>query len=234
MIALLDQNWGLITFLCILLPFSIVSILFEFIERFDLFSHFKLQNNTSEKKFYDVAIYWVSVNLLIIGISCYFAEPILRFLFQSTITSPNVFTFFWQILIFFISEDICFYFYHRIFHSIPWLYRYHKIHHTFTAPYPFCSYAIHPVELMCQSLGSIFLPVFIRPHVYVWWTYLILRTFQGSVDHLGYEFLPSFLANTTIHGLHHSINTGNYASLFHTIDILLGTNISVENDVKLE
>lgn len=222
-VGIQEQDWGTVTCAAVILPLIVVSAIFCLIEHFNCFRSYKLQPTKSYKTTIWSAMFWSGLNLSIICILGLFADPVLRMLFTSG-PIPSRFTWTWQLTSFFISEDICFYFYHRMFHVYPQLYYYHKIHHTFKAPFALSSYAVHPIELTCQGLGSVLLPIILRAHIVIWWVYLILRTLQGILDHLGYEFFP-FLSTTTYHDLHHSINTGNYASTFHFIDVLFGTDI---------
>lgn len=71
-------------------------------------------------------------------------------------------------------------------HSIPSLYkRFHKPHHMFTAPFAATSHAVHPVEMMLQSVGAMAGPLLCRPHLYLFWTWLVVRQWQGIDDHTG-------------------------------------------------
>lgn len=70
--------------------------------------------------------------------------------------------------------------------SIPSLYkRFHKPHHMFTAPFAATSHAVHPVEMMLQSVGAMAGPLLCRPHLYLFWAWLVVRQWQGIDDHTG-------------------------------------------------
>ena len=61
------------------------------------------------------------------------------------------------------------------------------------------------------------------------WLWIVIRQWQGIEDHTGYvfdwsptEWLPC-CGGTQFHDWHHSLNRGNYASVFRWIDVVFGT-----------
>eukprot|EP00658_Telonema_sp_P-2_P017287 TRINITY_DN16698_c0_g2_i1.p1 TRINITY_DN16698_c0_g2~~TRINITY_DN16698_c0_g2_i1.p1 ORF type:complete len:154 (-),score=23.92 TRINITY_DN16698_c0_g2_i1:175-636(-) len=120
--------------------------------------------------------------------------------------------------------------YKRQLHAHPELYRrFHKPHHIFTAPFAWTSHAVHPVEMSLQSVGAMMGPIvfgFGREQLWLW---LVLRQWQGVMDHIGLElpmdplcWLPG-LGGTKFHDQHHQYFNANYASCFSFIDDLFGT-----------
>ena len=127
---------------------------------------------------------------------------------------------------------------HRTLHEVPWLYRrFHKPHHLCTSPFAWSSHAVHPVEMMLQSVGAMTGPL-IWSALYglpirTWWCWLALVQLQGVMDHTGYE-LPGFLdpfarlpgfGGTKFHDDHHKYFMGNYAAAFSIIDDVMGTRL---------
>jgi len=153
----------------------------------------------------------------------------------------------------FIIDDVSFYLYHRVLHAHPSLYeRFHKPHHVFTAPFCWCSHAVHPVEMLLQSVGAMTGVVLFSalqatmPRFLPWslafgftleeyWCWLALRQLQGVLDHTGYgipwtEFpgfglFPLVFGGTEFHDEHHRQFRGNYASCFAFIDDVFGTRL---------
>lgn len=55
-----------------------------------------------------------------------------------------------------IFSDFMTFLIHYLYHKIPFLWRFHKIHHSATSLNPFTQYRIHPVELIITNIVSIF------------------------------------------------------------------------------
>ncbi|MFT7559974.1 MAG: sterol desaturase/sphingolipid hydroxylase (fatty acid hydroxylase superfamily) [Flavobacteriales bacterium] len=55
----------------------------------------------------------------------------------------------------FMFEDLARYILHRLFHSIPWLWRFHAVHHSATALNPLSLYRVHSAEMLINTLRSI-------------------------------------------------------------------------------
>lgn len=138
------------------------------------------------------------------------------------------------------AEDFTFYFSHRLLHSSPLWYRYHKRHHAEHAPW--AAVAIH-ADLPEVLLGN-YVPAFSgfvalmlagqRPHLsgVVVWVFLRL-TYTFHV-HSGYDFpwsperLPlvgQLYAGPLHHDEHHRVTTGNFASTLTWLDKAFGTDI---------
>ena len=129
-----------------------------------------------------------------------------------------------------VIDDLCFYTYHRLLHSNRWLYTWiHKSHHLFKAPWVWTSHAVHPVELLLQSIGAMLGPLLVGMTLGELWSWLAVRQWQGVLDHAGYElpldpigWLPG-VGGTRFHDDHHRLLYGNYASCLSVIDDLFGT-----------
>jgi len=163
--------------------------------------------------------------------------PVLKHMFPADAPSPAS----WQApflgLLWFVLHDVCFYCYHRLLHEVPFLYKkVHKQHHIFTAPFAWSSTAVHPIEMLLQSVGGLIGPIlhsmcFGLP-IHVLWIWHSVIMVQGVFDHAGYDLpipldifamLPGF-GGTTFHDDHHRHFTCNYAAVFHTIDDVMGTS----------
>ena len=81
------------------------------------------------------------------------------------------------------------------------------------------------------------LPLFVKPHIYIWWIYLIFRNLSGIEDHLGYDipyislsyWFPNIFGGTKFHDNHHLYFNGNYASFFVIIDKVFCTEIKQQS-----
>ena len=166
------------------------------------------------------------------------AAPALAHLFPSDAPSPSLARAPLVAALWFVLHDLAFYCYHRTLHEVPWLYvRIHKPHHMVTAPFCWSSHAVHPVEMMLQSVGAMSGPLawaalFGLP-VRAWWCWLALVQLQGVMDHSGYDLpapwecfgmLPGF-GGTKFHDDHHQYFQGNYAAALSVIDEVMGTRL---------
>eukprot|EP01084_Bolivina_argentea_P073684 133694_1 len=216
---------------------------FSFIEPLETMQKYKIQPTKTNPTHYNIAKFWVSLNIIIIICGILFAAFFTPFYGFFSINEGlfNWTDTLWQVPLFFISEDIFFYSYHIAFHQYQCLYNFHKIHHIFKSPFPLCTYAIHPIELFAQSLASMILPICLKPHIYVWWIYLILRNLSGIEDHLGYQlpyislsyYFPQIFGGATFHDLHHLYFNGNFASFLVIIDSYMNTQIHLYNPLDL-
>jgi sterol desaturase/sphingolipid hydroxylase (fatty acid hydroxylase superfamily) len=125
-------------------------------------------------------------------------------------------------------HDSYYYWAHRLMHHRR-LFRYvHKLHHGFTNPTPFASYAFHPFEAMIEVAW--FAPVaFVLPvHPVAVAAYIVLLTVLNVISHLGYEFYPPGVARwfitSTHHNMHHTGAKGHFMLYFNLWDKWLGTN----------
>lgn len=55
----------------------------------------------------------------------------------------------------FLARDLIFFITHLALHKIPFLWRFHQVHHSATALNPMTQYRIHPVELLINNTGNI-------------------------------------------------------------------------------
>ena len=81
----------------------------------------------------------------------------------------------WQLPLFFVVDDVCFYTYHRALHEHPRWYRaYHKPHHEFKQVFALVSHATHPVEMLLQSVGAMAGPLLLGAPRQAFWLWLVL------------------------------------------------------------
>lgn len=52
-------------------------------------------------------------------------------------------------------NDFTYYLLHLAFHKLPWLWEFHKVHHSATSLNPFTQYRIHPIELFANNARSL-------------------------------------------------------------------------------
>lgn len=144
-----------------------------------------------------------------------------------------------SLLAFVLIEDLLFYIAHRSLHLYKPLYRaVHKRHHLWTFSLSIAAEASHPFEfLLANATPFAAGPLLLGAHLSTMLTWMLFRIGETLVHHSGYEIpfsvwkaLP-FAADSTVHDLHHSENTGNYGSFLIVWDTIFGTTIDRESRV---
>ncbi|WP_139959736.1 sterol desaturase family protein [Flavicella sediminum] len=155
-----------------------------------------------------------------------------------------------------IFGDFMTYILHLAMHKIPILWEFHKVHHSATTMNPFTQYRIHPLELILNNLGSIF--VFgITTGVFDYlsgaqiskWTFagvtvftLIFNSWGANLRHSHvrlrfYNFLEYLFISPLQHQVHHSDNPAHYdknlGSKLAIWDWLFGTLVRSEQIKKV-
>ncbi len=114
-----------------------------------------------------------------------------------------------HLLVFFIIEDIGFYYAHRLLHHRSLYKHIHKKHHEFTAPCGLAAVYAHPVEhLVCNLTPLLLGPLLMRSHLLTTWLWLAVATINTINSHSGYN-LPHLPAAQG-HDDHHSLFSVNY------------------------
>lgn len=140
----------------------------------------------------------------------------------------------WIIMEFIFSTSL--YFFHRLLHTIPYLYKnFHKKHHTFTTTISFASLYAHPVESLISTFHFYIAVILIRPHFLVYLFFLMTVTIEFVDSHCGYDvpwniFYPwsriyPWGSGVRFHNYHHSHNLGTYGGgLFGIWDTIFQTD----------
>lgn len=127
-----------------------------------------------------------------------------------------------------LAREALAYYVHRLLHH-PWFYaRYHKLHHSFTAPVAFTGLYTTPVEHFFADIIPIVLPLALVAHYYEpvhilsFNIFLISVLLVGTAEHSGYDFAQPPVSK--VHDLHHEKFNLHYGSL-HFMDWLHGTDV---------
>ena len=154
-----------------------------------------------------------------------------------------------------LAKDFAFFTIHYAFHKIPFLWEFHKIHHSATVMNPFTQYRLHPIEMIVNNIVSIFTFALVtgtfdfmsdhQIHQYTLYgigifTFLFLSlgaNLRHSHVKLGYPgFLEKILISPYQHQIHHSSDpkhfNKNMGGKFAFWDLIFGTLVrskEVEN-----
>lgn len=145
-------------------------------------------------------------------------------------------------LVFLILEDASRYGLHRLMHQVPFLWRFHKTHHSATVLTPFTLYRVHPVEMTLYYLRSTFVfGVVSGIFIYIWggdvkgWQILgvdaigfLFNLAAANLRHshiwLSFGVFERWLISPAQHQIHHSANpihfNQNYGSVLAIWDRL--------------
>lgn len=151
-----------------------------------------------------------------------------------------------------VVDDFASFFIHYLMHKIPWLWEFHKIHHSATALNPFTQYRIHPVELIINNFrGLVVKGIITGVFLYLASGQVSLLTFFGinifnflfffwganlrhsHVKLKYFNFLEYFIISPYQHQIHHSNNPElydtNMGSRLAIWDWMFGTLIRSES-----
>jgi lathosterol oxidase len=136
-----------------------------------------------------------------------------------------------QFLLIMLSTDIVQYWVHRVFHMVPWLWKFHAVHHSTDAMDWLAGSRLHIVEQTITRASS-FLPVYILGFSEVpMYAYIVFITFHATFIHANvrWDYGPFrwLLATPKFHHWHHAIEREaidkNFAVHFPVLDLLFGT-----------
>ena len=128
-------------------------------------------------------------------------------------------------------SDLGFYWTHRMFHAVPWLWRFHSIHHSIEELDWLAASRVHPVDQILTK-GVSLIPVFVLGFSdWVIGVYALLYQWQAVLIHsnvrLGFGPLRFLFASPEFHHWHHSnhreARDRNFASQLSFLDALFGS-----------
>lgn len=95
--------------------------------------------------------------LLVLGLylSFYTKEYLLNNFGYSSIAVSKFWIVMGYTIVLFVIKDFSSFLVHYLFHKIPFLWRFHKVHHAATVLNPITQYRIHPIELLVNNLKGI-------------------------------------------------------------------------------
>ncbi|MGH3576457.1 MAG: sterol desaturase family protein [Mycobacterium sp.] len=131
----------------------------------------------------------------------------------------------------FLLAEVCFYWAHRAAHTVPVLWRFHRVHHSIEEMDWLAAGRVHPVD-QAFTRACVVLPIvalgFARA---AFGAFLVLMTVQALFVHANVRFrfgpLRWLIATPEFHHWHHSGDpatyNSNFAGEFPVLDLLFGT-----------
>jgi sterol desaturase/sphingolipid hydroxylase (fatty acid hydroxylase superfamily) len=125
----------------------------------------------------------------------------------------------WQLPLALNITDGLLYYTHRLFHTIPFLYkRIHSQHHQWAVPVGVSALDTHPVEHVFVNLMPVIVGILlVHANVLGCSLYIILATLNTVAAHSGFKYI------TDIHDLHHLHLTVNFGTGWSVFDKFHGT-----------
>jgi len=228
--------FALATTLIVLTSYTVFNAQYVFYWYFQIpfFEQYKIQKDVKyTKEVYLKAFKVAFFNLLMLAPSLLASALVMPSALKFTVPAPTWPVFLLSLAFCQFSEDITFYFSHRLLHSVPWLYKnIHKQHHEFSAPIGMsAAYAGLTEFFLGNVVQAISGPIILQSHIIVLWTWLIIRLWYTVDVHCGYAFpwgLEAFVgkiyAGPRHHDRHHAKFAVNYSSTLTYLDVIFGTD----------
>ena len=157
-------------------------------------------------------------------IFCYFIYNMFKFLNMSLQYGeiPDIKIICFHFFVYFVVEEILFYYSHRLLHH-PSIYGLiHKKHHEWKTPICISAVYCHPIEHMISNLLPIFVgPFIMSSHILLLWIWIFVATLNTVNSHSGYH-LPLLFSNES-HDYHH-LKFNQCFGIFGVLDYIHGTN----------
>ncbi|SDZ82082.1 sterol desaturase family protein [Pedobacter hartonius] len=209
------------------------------------FGLYKNRWNKNEK-WVDIACFTIP-RLVIRPVVAYYGLIILPQLLPGLKDTFNWVPFFWGFIIIAVADDLTQYWYHRLHHEVPWLWRFHRTHHS----------ASYMGMAMASRQNLIYSLFFSQTYLTTALVYLglgipaiMVRAIKGTITTLAHSSIPwdkpfyqyrilhplAWVLERTIstpatHHAHHAATTddgigyykGNFGNMFFLWDVIFGT-----------
>jgi methylsterol monooxygenase len=145
---------------------------------------------------------------------------------------PGPFEIFWSCAACIITNEICFFYGHWLFHANKFFYgKIHKIHHEFKAPIALAAVYCHPIELFVSDFFPLGVGVIsFNLNLYFGMVWVVFAVLGTQTHHCGYRWpwIGSHGSQPDFHDYHHEKFNCNYGNIGF-LDALHGTLMQPEN-----
>ena len=130
-----------------------------------------------------------------------------------------------------VIADVGFYFVHRLFHAVPWLWQFHAVHHSIEELDWLAAHRVHPIDqiltqsaslIPCFALGYSEVALAAFAVIYHWHSILLHANVRMNLGPLRW-----LIASPEFHHWHHSDHREaydkNFAGQFAFLDVVFGT-----------
>lgn len=146
-----------------------------------------------------------------------------------------------SVFLFLAAHDSWFYWTHRAMHHWPALFRAaHAVHHESRPPTAWAAMAFHPWEALSAAWLIPALTFLIPIHHFALMAVLLIATFFGVTNHMGWEIFPRrwvdgwfgrHIISASHHQVHHERYQSNYGLYFRFWDKVCGTDRGLSGDL---
>src|SRR6266403_2767628 len=166
--------------------------------------------------------------LAVIAVSIFAATQIVPASFQAAIGGLP----YWiQLPLVIVLSDLGFYWTHRMFHAVPWLWRFHAIHHSIEELDWLAAARVHPIDQILTKGVSLVPVVALGFSEWAIGLYAVLYHWQSFLIHanvrIGFGPLRLLFASPEFHHWHHSsqreARDRNFAGQLSFLDALFGS-----------
>ena len=166
-----------------MLSFVIFVINLNIVRIYDIyFASSKIQDQINESDFLAPFCVTLSNSIIQAVLIDYFATSKLvdNFTIYNTILA---------FVLYFVIQDIYFYFVHRLMHLQVFYDYIHKMHHKYKTPTIYMTYYAHPIDHLIEwSIVYVVLPYFIEINKYFYWGFVFYTTLTSIIGHSGNDY----------------------------------------------
>lgn len=136
-----------------------------------------------------------------------------------------------QLCLILVLCEFCRYWVHRWSHKLPWLWRFHAVHHSPNRLYWWNAGRFHPVERAYLQFAELLPFILLQPSEEVLMLYLITNSIHGFFQHANVQtrvgWLNYVFSMTELHRWHHSKvisqSDNNFGNILSCWDLVFGT-----------
>jgi len=190
-----------------------------------------LRTDVLHALFGNILTYFISILFVVYMVVAF--EPLIPDRLQSFVSAQA----FWlQFIVLFLLADLYYYWVHRLFHTVPVLWRFHAVHHSIEDMDWVAAHRVHPLDVAVTNGGVLIVALILKIDLAV----LALHAFQFSWHSLAKHSnvkiswgpLRWIYETPSFHHWHHGNQAEaydkNFAGQFPLWDVLFGTAIMEE------
>lgn len=148
----------------------------------------------------------------------------------------------WRLALAFVGAELGAYVSHRLMHTVPWLWRFHAVHHVDEPLTWTKAWRQHPVDVVIHSVLVALPAIALDVSLIEFGSILLVRRLWTGFVHANVRFrfgvLEHVIATPAFHHAHHSNDparfNSNYAGLLPIVDRMFGTWRSLDDDVAIK
>ena len=173
---------------------------------------------------------------LVLFVLSYFSDYLLALIPETFRTKVASQPYILQAIEVIVLSDFCIYWAHRLQHQVPFLWRFHKVHHSAEHLDWLAAHREHPLDSI-YTIGIINLPAFILGFpLETLGGFIAFRGIWAIYIHsnvrLPLPFLRKLIGSPELHHWHHDLNkdAGNYANISPLMDVIFGTYVCPDKE----